>query len=600
MKNTQKKIINGISNFKDLSKLSWKYAKKSILFSAINAVLASVVPLLSYWFSKQLFDILLESDVRFISIVFAFLVYIVSTIILSVCTLKIDNVVLAVESDRIRKSISADFHRKVIDIDLYNFDIPDFYDNYVRALNESETQIVNYVSILARFLKNIMMLCTTTAVAIIVDPIIFLILLLDIVAPIIFQVCVNKIVYKSVMERTKPQRFVDYVKMIFLYKEYSVDLRSTNVGEVLLNKYEHSWDELIGLTNKYQRKMNRQISLMTISSNLFSYAFPMLYLSYKVSAGVLPVSEMMALFTVISSMSSALTSLVDVVPSFLRSILFYENFKQVYDYKPQIVSSADAVSLDSTEPHEIEFRDVVFYYPNSEEPAINHLSFKIKKGEKVAILGENGAGKTTIIKLLLRLYEPQSGTIYIDGHDLRNVNLKDLRLSFPAVQQCFMLYSLSVRENISLIDSFPINDEKIRWAAECTGIKQYLDSNGYTFDNEVTRRFSDDGIEFSGGYSQRLAISRALASGSGNIIMDEPSAALDPRAEKELFDLLQQLFSEKTQIVITHRMTNANDFDKIMMIDSGNLLVEGTHAELMRFENKYKELYELQLSKYCF
>ena len=598
MKNIIQKIENGIVNFKALSNLSWKYAKRSILFSMVNAVLASITPLLNYWFSKQLFDTLLGSDIRFIPIVFTFLIYIVATILLSISTSRIDNVVLSVEADRIRKNISADFHRRVIKIDLYNFDIPDFYDNYVRALNESETQIVNYVAILAKFLKNSMMLFTTTALALIVDPVILFILLINIVAPIVFQICVNKIVYKSVMERTKPQRFVDYVKMIFSYKEYAIDLRSTNVGEVLLHKYENSWDELIGLTKKYQGKINQQINFMTISSSLFSYALPMLYLSYKVYLGIIPVSEMMALFTVMSGMSSALTSLVDVVPSFLRSILFYENFKQIYDYKPRIVNSDGAISLDPSEPHEIEFRDVVFYYPNSEKPAINHLSFKIKKGEKVALLGENGAGKSTILKLLLRLYEPQSGSIFIDGHDLRNVNLQDLRMSFPSVQQGFILYSLSVAENISIIDNHRINDEKVRWAAECTGIKQYLESNGHTFNDEVTRRFSDGGIEFSGGYSQRLAISRALASCSGNIIMDEPSSALDPRAEKELFDMLRQLFANKTQLVITHRMTNANDFDKVIMIDGGELLVEGSHIELMKYENKYKELYELQLSKY--
>lgn len=586
-------------NLCGITKLSWEYGRKRFVLIIISALVAAIDPYIAYWFSKTIINNLLE-DMPIKASLVCFFIYMGILCTSIIINNYIQNVSISIENDRIRKKISLDFHSRVAQIDLFNFDKPEFYDKYARALGETETQVIEYLDALGSFVKALFQILSTSIIILNVDLLLFLFIFLNIFSPIIFNININKIIFGSMCERTKSQRFVDYVKRVFVGNDYAIDLRSTKIGELLIRKYADAWDDLINITKRYQVKLSKLISSTTIIGISLSFAITMIYLAWKVTLKQIDISTFSALIATVGTLSNALDAIANVIPNMYKRVLFFNNYKEIYNYEPLIKDKSDAVEIDITIPHSICFKNVTFYYPNVEKPALDNVSFDIYRKDKVALVGINGSGKTTIVKLLLRLYEPQSGEILIDGIDIKNIKIESLRQSFGVVQQKFNLYALKISENILLHTMTSQEEKQVQNSLEKVDMLAYAESLVQKLDTQLTREFDDSGVVLSGGMAQRLAISRAIISNSGTIIMDEPSAALDPIAEKNLFTTLKNNFSEKTQIVISHRLTNAADYNLIIMIEEGKLVASGSHSELMAYENKYKNLYEIQLEKYNF
>lgn len=247
----------------------------------------------------------------------------------------------------------------------------------------------------------------------------------------------------------------------------------------------------------------------------------------------------------------------------------------------------------------VEFRNVCFRYPACDNYVLENLSFKIESREKIALLGVNGAGKSTIIKLLLRFYEPQEGQILLDGKDIKSYSLKSVRKLFGVCFQDIHKYSLSFRENIAISDIQRLKDtEAVEGAAKLSGADQIYADLPRGVDSNLTRNFDDDGYEPSGGQWQKIAISRAFFRDSNIIILDEPSSALDPEAEDYIFRRFCELCADKGGILISHRLSSVSMVDKIILIDKGRLVEYGTHEELIRNNGEYARIYNMQAEKY--
>ena len=246
----------------------------------------------------------------------------------------------------------------------------------------------------------------------------------------------------------------------------------------------------------------------------------------------------------------------------------------------------------------IKFQNVTFSYPNGHIPVFNGLSFDLRKGEKLALVGENGSGKTTLIKLLLRLYEPTSGCILLDGVDIRHYEKEEYQKLFGAIFQDFVKYYLTTRINIAVGNIENVgNDKKIEEAAELSLANEVVKDllNGY--DQELGKRFKK-GAELSGGQWQKIALARAYMSEAPIIILDEPTSALDARAEYEVFQRFIGLTKGRTSIIISHRFSTVRMADRILVLNNGEVLELGTHEELMENGNLYSELFELQAEGY--
>lgn len=248
---------------------------------------------------------------------------------------------------------------------------------------------------------------------------------------------------------------------------------------------------------------------------------------------------------------------------------------------------------------DIEFRNVSFKYPGNETYTIKNLSFKICGGKKIALIGVNGAGKTTVVKLLLRFYEPESGNIIIGGKDICEYSFEELYHMFGICFQDVQRYSLSLRENIAISDISRLsNDFDIISAASASGADTIYNMLSERLDSQMTRRFDNNGAELSGGQWQKIALARAFFRNAQFIVLDEPSSALDPEAEDYVFSSFGRLCKDKGGILISHRLSSIMMVDEILLLDGGVLIESGTHDELMQKNGKYAEMYKLQAQKY--
>ena len=250
-------------------------------------------------------------------------------------------------------------------------------------------------------------------------------------------------------------------------------------------------------------------------------------------------------------------------------------------------------------PHTIEFVDVSFAYPGSDRLVLENINLKFRPGETVVLVGLNGAGKTTFIKLLTRLYDPTKGKILLDGKDLREYDPSELYRMFGIIFQDFGKYAVSVSENIGFGDIHrDANEDEIRRAAEDANASEFISKLPGGYDTPLMRYFEPDGIELSIGQWQKLSIARAFYSKSDILILDEPTASLDPIAEQEIFNQFDELRKDKTTIFVSHRLSSATIATKIVVLEYGRLIEEGTHKELMDKKGRYYELFSTQARRY--
>jgi ABC-type multidrug transport system fused ATPase/permease subunit len=301
---------------------------------------------------------------------------------------------------------------------------------------------------------------------------------------------------------------------------------------------------------------------------------------------------------------NAYTRFYQTVNSYLESISFTEEAARyalrwfdLFELKPKIESKPDAAPVDPLTPPHIEFRSVSFRYPSEEGESayvLKDLSFSINPGEKIAIVGVNGAGKTTLIKLLCRVYDPTDGAILINGKDLRDVSLEDWQSAIGILFQDFPIYNLSIRESIGVGRISDINnDEKLKRAAHFSGADEFITN----YDQLIWKEFKD-GIDLSKGQHQRLAVARMFYRNAAITILDEPTASIDAVTEERIFSSLEKNMQGKTVILITHRFSTVKNADKILMLEHGSIIEQGSHRKLMALKGKYAELYTMQAKRY--
>jgi ATP-binding cassette subfamily B protein len=328
------------------------------------------------------------------------------------------------------------------------------------------------------------------------------------------------------------------------------------------------------------------------------------YAVIKAVGGHITVGDVALAFQAAERGRSGLDSLFRNLGQFYEHTIFAGTLFRFLDFNPSSIQGALAPPPESprTIPKNlkegIEFRNVSFHYPRSERFVLRNLSFTIKADESVAIVGENGAGKTTLVKLLARFYDPTEGAIYLDGHDLREYDLEDLRRQIGVIFQDFVRYDLSVQENIGFGQVEFIDDqEKITRAAEKGGSLDIIRRLPQGFNTILGRTF-EEGVDLSGGEWQKIALSRAFVRDAQILILDEPTAALDALAEYDIFVRFADLTADKTTVFISHRFSTVRMAQHIVVLQQGELTEEGTHDQLIAHNGRYAEMFNAQAERY--
>jgi len=366
----------------------------------------------------------------------------------------------------------------------------------------------------------------------------------------------------------------------------------------LYEDFTKAKDDVYRIEKKYARKrfflgfMRRYVT-----NDFFSYVLYIVYLVYKAAVlRTMSYSSVAILYNSFGRLKRGMGIFTDIYPYACETSLYVQKIRNFLDSRPKLTSNRELPVPKQSKA--IELKNVSFAYRPGDANVINDVSLSIVPGEKIALVGYNGAGKTTLIKLIMRLYDPTAGAIYADGEDIRDYKVWDYRNSIGTVFQDFMIFAATVKENV--IQDLPENadTQRVEWALRHSGFADRLATLEHGLDTELTSEFAQDGVNLSGGESQKLAISRVFYKDAGLIILDEPSSALDPIAEYQLNHSMLKAAENKTVIFISHRLSTTRLADKIYMLENGRIVEQGTHDELLAHNGKYAAMWRAQAGQY--
>lgn len=488
--------------------------------------------------------------------------------------------------------------KKAVKIELTRYEQPDFYDRFSKALDECLTKAMDGLAMLTWAIG-----CFLSAVAAIwiiarVDPVLILFALPSVVMALWCGTRINKLQYQLREEETRDKRTTEYVKRVFYEKKYASEIRLYGIRNILFQKHSKSYE------NRYEinRRLYRKIRAYQMLQSFMLYGVTVLvtYLYVAIVLKTSGINKIGAYVAIASGIDYFSWRVKETVKNFIeagRCCIFMNNLADFLEMDTETVESGDRAV--EGELGDIAIDHVSFTYSGASEPVIRDLSLHIKKGEKIALVGENGAGKTTLIKLLMGLYPVTGGEISIDGVNIQEYEKKDYHNHFGTVFQDLQIFALPLSHNVLMKE--PESEEECQLVVNALEKAQFgdkLKKLPQGIDTIVTKEFDDNGFVCSGGQAQKIAIARVFAKNPDVVILDEPSSALDPIAEYNMYNNMLQVSEGKTVFFISHRLSSARIADRIFFLEHGQIVENGTHDELMEQNGKYAEMFRLQAKNY--
>jgi ATP-binding cassette subfamily B protein len=487
-------------------------------------------------------------------------------------------------------------HAKAVKLDLINFERPEYYDCLARATREAPWRPNSILNNLVSMFRGLLSLILMAGLILTLHWSLALLLIIVNIPGIWLRLHYAGLIYNFQREQTPEARKATYFNWLLTGERPSREIRLFGLGKYFISLFNKSFLK----TKEEEIRIVRKRTFIELFSDIFKAAavlFTLLFIARQTINGTLTLGKMAMFVLAFRQGMVYIKDLFGSLASLYEDSLFIGDTFEFLNLKVTINAVSPAVTISGFN-NGIKVNDLSFTYPGNTEKTINSVSFEIKKGEVIALVGPNGAGKSTLVRLLCRLYDPDSGSIRCDGTDIKNINPEEYRKLFSVVFQDFMLYNMEAGENIRLgnIDEEKPG-EKIRSAAEATGIHDLIDKlpNGYS---TVIGNLFDDSRELSWGEWQKLALARALFRDAPILILDEPSSALDADTEYDIFSRFRDIVSGRTSILISHRFTNVNLADRIIVLDKGSVAETGTHDELMMKRGMYYNMYTRQSSRF--
>lgn len=494
------------------------------------------------------------------------------------------------------KNMNDRIFKKAVNVDISCYENPEFYNVYKRATEVvSNNHFLEFSYNLGNIVANVITGIFLVIYVVSIDCKLLMILLFTVVV-LIAGAAKGKAEVIRDKEMTAHKRSKDYVKRTVFLKDFAKDMRTSGIYEVMHNRFKNAVDKNREILKEYGFKM----MLLEMVGGFFGKALPVVtaysHATYRfVVKRNLAISDFSVIVTAVSNLKDVLNNVNDSVAKLCREAEYFANLKEFMNYESTVIGgSKKAEGFES-----IEFRNVHFTYPGAKRPSLNGLSLKITKNETVAVVGKNGAGKTTFVKLLLRFYDPNEGTILYNGTDIREYDIPSLRQKLATVFQDYKVFALTVNENVLCRETENSSDaETVDGALKSAGIYERIMALPEQKETVFTREFDEKGTGLSGGEQQKLCTSRMFAKDFDFALLDEPSSALDPIAEYKMYESLIEATKNKTVIYISHRLSSAVLSDKIYVFEAGTVSECGTHDELMANGKGYCEMFNLQASSY--
>ena len=591
--------LSALRNVPPILKIVWQSGPGVVAFGIIGRVVAALLPVGIGYIPKLIIDIL-DELIKNHGPVPQRLWWLVGAefglaVASSLVTRMIDysDALLA---NKYTRHVSIQVMKHASELDLTAYEDPIFYDRLERARVQATDRLVMIQSIGRLELQFITAVGWSVAVML-YSPWLMLLLIAAVLPAFIGETHFAFLGYAKNFRQTPIKRQLDYLRQAGATKEAAKELKLFNLSRFFTDRFAKLSDIVYEQDVDLARKRLRIGSILSIIST-GGYYGAYAYVIWRTLLGKWGIGTFYFLTAAILNASSNIQQVLSTLSGIADQALFLTDLLAFFEMKPTIQSKPNAIPAPRPIRQGFEFRNVSFVYPGTERLVLDHLNFRLSPGERVALIGENGQGKTTIVKLITRLYDPTEGEILLDGVDLREYDLEDLYREIGVIFQDFMRYEMTARENIAVGKIEELEDFRaLQTAAKKSLADEVIARLSRHYDQMLGRRF-EGGVDLSGGEWQKIALARAYLRNAQLLILDEPTAALDARSEYEVFQRFAELTTGKMALFISHRFSTVRMADRIVVLESGRIAEEGTHELLTRMGGRYAEMFELQAASY--
>ena len=577
-------------------RFSWKHEKLYLIYNVLNQFVSSMIPIVAVIMPRFIINELMGEQR-----VSSLMVYIGILIGYTSIAAALSNWLSWAGFSR-RAKVSQRFneflHEKTI-----NADYADIESSLYLEMKEKASKFLfgdlrgfSYVLDMAiGIIGKAFTMIGVIAVVAALNPIIVVVFIALVIFSSLFESRIQKQQAKMQLEMTVLNRRTMYYSEVLEDFSYGKEIRINNLGKWLMGREKVHWDNGFQLLKK-SNILGVRSGAFNAFTSLVQQLVAYIYLVAQVFARAITIGDFTMYVGGVIAFSGAMRGLMQNVIEISVYRNYYDAVEEYLDIPAKMRSNARLPVPEGK--HKIEFHDVSFSYPNQQGYALKNINIALCPGQKLSIVGENGAGKTTFVKLLCRIYDPTEGAIYLDGVDIRHIDYEQYMELFSTVFQDYKLYSLSLKDNVALAKSDNAEDDKVINVLRQAGFGDKLDSLPNGLQTLVYKNYDDEGFEPSGGEGQKIALARALYKDAPIIVLDEPAAALDPRAEYEMYQNFNELVGDKTAVYISHRLSSTRFCDVIAVFSNGQIVEYGSHGELQEKKGLYAELWSMQATYY--
>jgi len=577
----------------------WRSGPLVVASGLVFRLLASLLPIALLWIAKLIIDSIVQVVSGHQPVQPGFWWLVVAEFSLALCGSVLGRSVDyfdALLADKYTRYVSIEIMKHAAELDLATYEDPVYYDRLERARVQA-TDRLGMIQSIGKLVQQAITTVSLSVSILLFSPWLMFLLVLSVIPAFLGESHFAFLGYATIFRQTPVRRQLDYLRVLGGSREAAKELKLLGLRDFLIKRFTSLSDEIyrenVGLA---RRRLVAGAFLATAGTAGYYGAY--VFVVWRTITGALTIGELTFLSGAIMQASSNIQQIFSALASVADQALFLTDLLAFLAMRPTIYSKPNALPAPRPMVRGFEFRKVSFRYPGNSRLVLDGLNFKLEPGERVALVGENGEGKTTIVKLLTRLYDPLEGQILLDGVDLREYNLEDLYREIAVIFQDFMRYEMSARENIAVGQIEDLTHlDAVQVAARKSMAAGVIERLPHHYEQMLGRRF-EGGVELSGGEWQKIALARAYLRDAQLLILDEPTAALDARSESEVFRRFAELTCGKTALFISHRFSTVRMADRVVVLQDGKISEDGSHNELASLGGRYAEMLEMQSVHY--